>query len=136
MNYDQFTGQVQSRLSLADTGESVRAIRGTLTTLGERVQADEAQDLASPLPKEIDFYLTGAVQEHGQRFDWQEFVDRVSEREGTGQADDGADAAYHAQVVVDVMSEVVPEGEMREIRNQLPGDEDWDQLFELVDQET
>lgn len=34
------------------------------------------------------------------------------------------------------MSEDVPEGEMREIRNQLPGDEDWDQLFELVDQET
>lgn len=47
MNYDQFIGQVQSRLSLAGTGEAVRAIRGTLTTLGERVQADEAQDLAS-----------------------------------------------------------------------------------------
>lgn len=135
MNFDQFTGQVQSRLELPGTGEAVRATRATLTSLGERIQAGEAKDLASPLPMEIDFYLTGAVSEHGQRFDWQEFVDRVWEREGMDDPNDKAAAAYHAKVVVDLVDELAPESEMRDIRNQLPADEDWDELFELVDQE-
>lgn len=69
MNFDQFTGQVQNRLELPGTGEAVRAIRATLMTLGERIQEGEAKDLAGPLPMEIDYYLTGAVTEHGQRFD-------------------------------------------------------------------
>ncbi|PSP83321.1 hypothetical protein BRC83_07395 [Halobacteriales archaeon QS_1_68_17] len=81
MNFDQFTGEVQHRLELPGTGEAVRAIRATLTTLGERIQEGEADDLAGPLPGEIGFYLIGAVGEHGQRFDWREFVDRVWERE-------------------------------------------------------
>jgi uncharacterized protein (DUF2267 family) len=133
MNFDQFTGQVQNRLELPGTGEAVRAIRATLTTLGERLQAGEAEDLAGSLPMEVDFYLTGAVRDHGQRFDWGEFVDRVREREGATDRRAGADAAYHARVVVALMADVVAPGEMRQIRSQLPADEGWDQLFELVD---
>jgi len=34
MNFDEFTGQVQHRLELAETGEAVRAIRATLSTPG------------------------------------------------------------------------------------------------------
>ena len=136
MNFDEFTGQVQNRLKLPGTGETVRAIRATLTTLGERIQADEAEDLAGPLPMEIDFYLTEAVEEHGQRFDWDEFVDRVWEREQMSDPDDRADAAYHARVIVDVVNSVAPAGQMRQIRDQLPDDEDWDELFELVEWET
>ena len=133
VNFDQFTGQVQSRLQLPGTGEAVRATRATVTTLGERIQADEADDLASPLPMEVDFYLTGAVREHGQRFDWREFVDRVREREGMSDSDGRADAAYHAKVVMALVAELVPEGELRQVRGQLPADEDWGKLFELVD---
>lgn len=130
MNFDEFTGQVQHRLELPGTGEAVRATRATLTTLGERVQAGEARDLAASLPMEVDYYLTGAVAEHGQRFDWSEFVERVREREGI---EDGAVAAYHARVVVDVAAEVVAPSELRQVRDQLPTDEGWDGLFELVD---
>ena len=132
MNFDEFTGQVQSRLELPGTGEAVRATRATLQTLGERVQAGEAEDLASSLPMEIDFYLTGAPADHGERFDWQTFLDRVQERSGPGA--ERADAAYHARVVVAVVSEVVPPSAIREIREQLPDDEGWDGLFELIDQ--
>jgi len=92
MNFDEFTGDVQHRLELPGTGETVRAIRATLMTLGERLPEGNAADLAASLPIEIKWYLTGAVREHGRRFDWQEFVERVSEIEGT----DPADAAYHA----------------------------------------
>lgn len=130
MNFDAFTGQVQHRLELPGTGEAVRAIRATLTTLGERVQAGEATDLAASLPMEVDYYLTGAVAEHGQRFDWSEFVERVREREGI---EDGATAAYHARVVLAVAAEVVAPAELQQVRDQLPTDEGWDGLFELVD---
>lgn len=131
MNFDDFTGQVQSRLQHPSTGEALRSIRATLTTLGERLQEDEASDLAAPLPVEIDRYVLDA--ESGQRFDRDEFVSRVWEREGMTDPNDRADAAYHAQVVVDVLSDCVPPGELSDVRDQLPADEDWDALFELVD---
>jgi uncharacterized protein (DUF2267 family) len=130
MNFDEFTGQVQHRLELPGTGEAVRAIRATLTTLGERIQAGEARDLAASLPMEVDYYLTDAVAEHGQRFDWSTFVERVREREGI---EDGAAAAYHARVVLDVAAEVVAPAEIQQVRDQLPADEGWKSLFELVD---
>lgn len=133
MNFDAFTGQVQHRLELPGTGESVRAIRATLTTLGERIQEGEARDLAASLPMEIDYYLTGAVREHGERFDWSEFVARVHEREGTGNPDDHAEAAYHARVVMAVVAEAVAPTEFEQVRGQLPSDDGWDSLFEVAD---
>lgn len=132
MNFDEFTGQVQHRLELPGTGEAVRAIRATLSTLGERIQEGEATDLASNLPMEINWYLTGPVAEHGERFGWQEFVARVAEIEGV----DPPKAAYHAQVIIDLVAEVVPETEIEQIRDQLPeaaDDENWGKLFTVVD---
>lgn len=130
MNFDEFTGQVQHRLQLADSGEAVRAIRATLTTLGQRLEAGQASDLAGALPMEIDWYLTGAVAEHGQRFDWEAFVTRVADIEET----DPSEAAHHARVVIDLVNEAVPSSELEHVRDQLPeGEEDWDELFELID---
>ena len=104
-NFDEFTGEVQHRLELPGTGETVRAIRATLMTLGQRIPEGNAEDLAASLPLEIKWYLTGAVHDHGQRFDWQEFVKRVSEIEHA----DPADAAYHARVLMDVVRSQVPD---------------------------
>lgn len=134
MNFDQFTGEIQHRLQLPDTGRTVRAIRATLSTLGQRIPEGNAEDLAANLPLEIKWYMTGAVHEHGQRFDWPEFVDRVSEIEGEGV--DGAEAAYHARVIVDLVAEEVPPSDFQQLRDQLPesaDDEKWGKLFEIVD---
>lgn len=128
MNYKDFVGQVQHRLEYAQFGQAVRATRAVLTTLGERLQKGEATDLASPLPMEIDRYLTEA--EHGQRFDYQEFLDRIAERGGG----DRADANYRAQQVVALVAEVVPPGNVEKARAQLP--DDFDPLFELIEAET
>lgn len=125
MNYKDFVGQVQHRLEYAEYGEAVRAIRAVLTTLGERMPEGEATDLASPLPMEIDRYLIGA--EHGQRFDYDEFLERVAEREGV----DLSDANYHAQQVLIVVAEDVPAGNIEKARAGLP--EEFDPLFELLD---
>ena len=134
MNFDEFTGEVQHRLELPGTGETVRAIRATLMTLGHRIPEGNAEDLAASLPIEIKWYLTGAVHEHGQRFDWQEFVERVSEIEQA----DPADAAYHARVIMDVVQSQVPASDFHQLRDMLPESEDsenWGSLFELVDDE-
>jgi len=132
MNFDEFTGEVQHRLELSDTGETVRAIRATLLTLGQRIPEGNAEDLAASLPMEIKWYPTGAVHEHGQRFDWAEFVTRVSEIEGA----ERPEAAYHAQVIVDLVRTLVPPSDFQQLRDQLPeseADENWRKLFGVVD---
>ena len=132
MQFDEFTGTVQHRLEFPGTGETLRAIRATLTTLGERIPEGNAEDLAASLPMEIKWYMTGAVCEHGQRFDWREFLTRVSEIETA----DRSDAAYHARVIMDLVHEQVPESDFRQLRDSLPeGDDEegWGQLFEIVD---
>ena len=135
MNFDEFTGQAQNRLGTADTGQTLRAIRATLSTLGSRIPKENAADLAASLPIEIKWYLPGPATEHGQRFDWPTFVDRVSEIEGC----DGSDAAYHARVIVALVSEVAPRSDVEQLRDMLPGghgSDGWGSLFELVDAAT
>ncbi|RBI64405.1 DUF2267 domain-containing protein [halophilic archaeon] len=127
MDYSEFIGQTQHRLELGTQGKTVRAIRAVLTTLGERIQEGEATDLAGPLPMEIDWYLENA--DSGQRFDYDEFVSRVAERANVDQQD----ANYYAQAVVSLVAEVVPKGELQQVRDQLP--DDFDPLWELVGQE-
>lgn len=81
---------------------------------------------------EIKWYMTGAVHEHGQRFGWKEFVTRVSEIEGA----ERSEATYHAQVIIDLVSTLVPPSDLQQLRNQLPeseDDENWRKLFAVVD---
>lgn len=127
MDYDTFIGEVQHRLELGSRGEAVRATRAVLTTLGERIGPDEAEDLAGPLPLEIDRYLTEA--ESGQQFPPRTFIERVADRAGIAESD----AAFYARAVIALVGDVVPASEMRDIRTQLP--EDFEDLFELAEAE-
>jgi len=124
MQHDEFVGDVQHRLELASRGEAIRATRAVLTTLGERLQADEAADLAGPLPLEIDRFLHEA--DSGQLFDYPAFVERVAQRARVEEAD----AAFHAKVVLDVVEDAVPASELDDVTAQLP--DEYDELFELV----
>ena len=128
MNFSDFTGEVQHRLELGTQGEAVRATRAVLQTLSERIQEGEATDLASPLPMEIDYYVLAV--EHGERFDYGEFVDRVAERAEVEQED----AAFYAQAVVALLADFLPEGEVDDLEAALP--DDYGDLFELVDADT
>lgn len=130
MEYSEFLGHVQNRLELDSQQEAVTVTRVVLETLGARLGPGEAQDLGAQLPEEIGRYLeTGGRPES---FDWQAFVERVAEAEDL-QADEQADAAYHAQVVVSVVAEAATPGELSDVLAQLPDDE-FDELFELVDE--
>ncbi|GAA0643770.1 DUF2267 domain-containing protein [Salarchaeum japonicum] len=124
MKHDEFVGEVQHRAELPSRGRAIRATRAVLTTLGERLQPNEASDLAAELPLEIDYFLHNA--DSGQLFDYQEFTQRVAERANA----DPADAHYYAQVVTDVVGESAQSTELLDVTSQLP--EEYDDLFDLV----
>jgi uncharacterized protein (DUF2267 family) len=124
MKHDEFIGQVQYRARLSSRGAAERATRATLETLAERLAGGEAKDLAAQLPPEIAEYLQGGWSAMGERFSLAEFFRRVSQREGA----DLPDAVFHARAVIEVLSEAVSQGEMDDVRAQLPAE--FDRLFE------
>ncbi|NUB92253.1 DUF2267 domain-containing protein [Haloterrigena sp. SYSU A121-1] len=132
MQYDDFIGEVQHRAQLDSREAALSVSRATLTTLSERVQPDDAENLGAQLPDELGRFLEEV--DDVERFDFGEFVDRVAEREEIGE-DDRADAAFHARVVTDVVAEAVTSGELEDIERQLSEDEGYDQLFEIAEEE-
>jgi uncharacterized protein (DUF2267 family) len=119
MNYDQFVGQVQARAGLASQGDAVRCIRATLETLGERLDADFADNIAAQLPDEIGRHLQYATG--FERMSIDDFYDRVHERECQGsKIVDRPEAVYHIRVVLDVLQEAVSPGSRDKLRTQLP----------------
>ncbi|MFW6296567.1 MAG: DUF2267 domain-containing protein [Halothece sp.] len=116
MQHDQFIGQVQARAQLRSRGDAEVATRATLETLAERLAGGEPQNAASQLPKGIDQYLNHTWSGVGDRFSLDEFFRRVSEREGA----EMPDAVYHSRVVMEVLQEAVTQGEINDIKDQLP----------------
>ncbi|RKD95048.1 DUF2267 domain-containing protein [Halopiger aswanensis] len=129
MQYDDFIGEVQHRAQLDSREAALSISRATLTTLSERIQPGEAENLGAQLPEELGRFLEEV--DDVERFEFDEFVDRVAERQEIGEGDP-ADAAFHAQVVVDVVDEAVTEGAIDDIKEQLPDDEGYETLFEIA----
>lgn len=122
MQHDVFIGQVQARAHLPSRGEAERAVRATLETLGERLPEGLTDNLASVLPREIGEHLRrtevlGGLGT-GERFDRQEFIDRVAERGDT----DPSQAAHEARVVLGVVEEASSGSLMDKVRHALPDD--------------
>lgn len=131
MDYHDFVGEVQNRLELPGLGEAVRATRAVLTTLGERIPEGEASNLAGALPMEIDRYLLEA--DSGQRFDFDEFVDRVADRAALGDDEDArSEAVFYTQAIFALLADVAPGSEFEDVHNSFPADENYETLFELV----
>lgn len=124
MNYDDFVMQVRDRAHLGTSDDALKAIQATLEVLSERLSQEEANDLASQLPKEFKPYLT--QQKETESFDVNEFFRRVSKRERV----ELDDAGNHAKAVVSVICDAVSPGELRDVLGELP--EDYDRLFELA----
>ncbi len=116
MTFDEFTGQVQNRARLASTGDALRAIRATLTVLGQRLYGGEAFELSAQLPEEIKLYLQQAFP--SETFGLDEFYRRVAEMEGV----DLPQAVFHARAVISVLMDAVSVGEIRDMLDQLPSE--------------
>ncbi len=132
MQFEEFTGNVQNRAQLDSREAALSISRATLTTLSERIQPGEAENLAAQLPEELGRFLEEV--DDVERFDFDEFVGRVDERDEIGE-EDLSEATFHAQVVVDVLAEAVQGGALEDVRMQLPEDDGYDALFEIAESE-
>lgn len=124
MQLHDFLGQVQHRAQLPDFDSALRASRATLQTLAERMSGNEPAQLGAQLPRELAEYLRHDGAGSGERFDSDEFLKRVSEREGV----DLPVSVYHVRAVIEVLREAVSPGEIRDVLDQLP--DDYRRLFE------
>jgi uncharacterized protein (DUF2267 family) len=79
MDYEQFVTLVEQDLGIGRE-RAEHAIRATLQTLAERIAAGEARDLAEELADELAPWV--ATTTDAERFDVDEFVRRVADREG------------------------------------------------------
>jgi uncharacterized protein (DUF2267 family) len=85
----------------ADADTAGRAVRATLSTLGERVGAEDGRRLVAELPPEIGPLLSAAGP--ATSFDAGEFVRRVAEREQV----DPETAVVHTAAVLAVLARAI-----------------------------
>ena len=133
MDYNTFLGEVQNRGQLSSSEDAVTATRITLETLSQRIEPGQAENLAAQLPREIGIFLTDV--DTVERFEWDEFIDRIVEKGNYSPEDEQADAVHHARVVMDVVDDAVTDNAIENLRDQISSADDWNELFVLVDQE-
>jgi uncharacterized protein (DUF2267 family) len=115
MDYEAFVTTV-ARMAGIDRASAERAGYATLQTLAERVTREEMRQVAALLPAELGPWVhTGAWE--AERFDVDEFVRRVADREGV----DLETAQRHASIVLAVLDRAIPD-EFDKIVAQLPKD--------------
>lgn len=127
MDHDEFIGKVQQRTDLSDRGEALDAARAVLSTLGERILSDEADDLAAQLPPELGRHLEEA--EANQQFDFAEFAERVADRAEYADVEDDPERSIEA--VMSVVVETVGRGEIQDVVQNLPRNEGYGELLDV-----
>lgn len=123
MKYDRFIKHVQTVAQLTIREEAERATIATLETIRDRIVGDEAKDLASQLPAELKEYLHGREGENGQFFSLDEFIKRVSEKEGV----ERTHAAIHVRAVFAALQQAVTPGEFADFKANFS--DDYDDMF-------
>ncbi|MEA2320529.1 MAG: putative drug exporter of the superfamily [Solirubrobacteraceae bacterium] len=111
-----------ARRAGVSTAQAERALRAAVATLAERVTRRETRSLAAQLPPSIAEVLRQAGR-RPERFSVDEFVRRVSEREGVPEDE----AALHARAVMTTLEDATTD-RLAYIRAQLSPD--FEELFE------
>jgi uncharacterized protein (DUF2267 family) len=113
---DEFVRRVATRAGL-DPGRAERAVDAALETLGERIAAGQAEDLATQLPERV----AAPLLRHGgnaQPIPADQFVRRVADREGEMEPL----AREHARAVLTTLREAVSADEWRDTVAELSRD--------------
>ncbi|OUL32851.1 hypothetical protein BV372_18165 [Nostoc sp. T09] len=116
MQQDQFIKQVQNRAHLPSRGDAEVATRAVLETLAERLAGNEAFQAAAQLPKGLAAYLQHEYAGTATKYTLDEFFQMVSQREGV----ELPQAVDHTRVVIEVLGEAISQGEINDIKVQLP----------------
>ncbi|QKW36967.1 DUF2267 domain-containing protein [Actinomadura sp. NAK00032] len=102
-----------------DTPEHAeRAIKATLTVLGQRLAGEQSHDLASQVPPRLAEALP--AEGGGEAFGLEEFYRRVAQKEGTEQRQ----ARQHARAVIAAVKASVNPGLFEHLVTQLPAEYD------------
>jgi uncharacterized protein (DUF2267 family) len=120
--YERFITTIEQRAGISWV-DAERAAKATLETLGERISAAQARQLAEDLPPQIRRWLTPERREaergpDAQDFDVDAFLRRVAEREGV----DPETAEHHAKAVFIALARLVRGQEIAQLAAQLPSD--------------
>lgn len=121
MRYEDFLSQVEERAGI-EREQAERAVAATLTTLGRRLTADEAENLAAQLPRELKAPLAGTTGA-GEPFGADEFLLRVAEDAEM----DEDEARRAAGAVLATLRDTVTKEELTDVLAQLS--RDYDALF-------
>lgn len=121
MRYHELVQRVQEKGGFDSRDGAVKAIRATLSTLGECLYRTERRHLASQLPKEAEDFLyeevdTEVTRQGAACLTLQAFYDRVGARAGVRRTH----AIEQAKAVTAVLEEAIPEGEWRHVIRELP----------------
>jgi uncharacterized protein (DUF2267 family) len=121
MRYQEFVDLVQERGGFGSGDEAERAIRATLSTLGECLYRTERRHLASQLPKEAKVLLRAEADPTVTRheaacFTLDEFYNRVGARADVTRTH----AVEQARAVIAVLRESVPQGEWNHVVHEMP----------------
>jgi uncharacterized protein (DUF2267 family) len=118
MQEHEFVSAVKESLDLPDNRSAERAVKATLTVLGQRLEGGEAKDLASQLPGSLADALPN--EGGGERFDVDAFYQRIAEQEGDGVT--VAQARQHARAIAKGLETALTDGEWQNFTSQLPND--------------
>lgn len=121
MRYHEIIRRVQEEMGFDSAEEAVKAMRATLSALGECLYRTERRHLASQLPKEAADFLEEYVDSEVTRrptgcVTLEEFYDRVAARASVSRSG-GVD---RARAVASVLRDLLPEGEWKHIIEELP----------------
>jgi uncharacterized protein (DUF2267 family) len=122
MTFDRFLGEVQYRAGMPSTVEAMRTTEAVLQTLGERIEARQAKDIAAQLPRELASHLQ--TKEHALKLPLDDFFRKVANRAQV----DVPKAVQDVRVVFEVLQYAVSPLEIANVRQQLPAE--WGQLFD------
>lgn len=117
MDADEFLERVRTEGGLDSTEAARTAAEATLRTLGERITAGQAADLATYLPEEFEAWLVDGGDDEVATYDADEFVDRVAERSGG----DRETAVRHVRAVTATVAAAAGE-EFEDALDQLPAE--------------
>ncbi|MFN2556282.1 MAG: DUF2267 domain-containing protein [Nitriliruptorales bacterium] len=127
MQYEAFIERVQDRGDFRDRDLAEDATRATLETLGERLTAADAAELAAQLPEDLAGYVErqASGETDPSEFGVKEFCQRVAERQGSDLSPE--DAREHVRAVFTTLREAISEGEYTTLLIRLP--EGYGELF-------
>ncbi len=120
MQYEAFIERVQGRGGFQHHGRAEEATRATLETLGERLSAAEAADVAAQLPDDLGAYIERQASRASppSEFGLEDFCRKVAERQGSDLSTE--DAHAHVRAVFTTLREAISEGEYTTLLTRLP----------------